>query len=88
MAGDPGVSVLRRDTAAAHAQPGHQDVAHPAGAPTDISTVLDLGPDAQGKRQVRLFELGHDQGLDAAPGYDRATGLGSPREEYLNSFKH
>ena len=63
-------------------------VAHPAGAPTDISTVLDLGTDSQGRRQVRLFELGHDQGLDAAPGYDRATGLGSPREEYLNSFKH
>jgi subtilase family serine protease len=63
-------------------------VAHPAGAPNDISTVLDLGIDAQGRRQVRLFELGRDQGLDAAPGYDRATGLGSPREEYLNSFKH
>jgi subtilase family serine protease len=63
-------------------------VAHPAGAPADISTVLDVGPDAQGKPQTRLFELGHDQGLDAAPGYDLATGLGSPREEYLNSFKH
>lgn len=63
-------------------------VAHPAGAPADISTVLDLGPDAQGRRQVRLFELGHDQGLAAASGYDLATGLGSPREEYLNSFKH
>ncbi|MEY9934959.1 subtilase family serine protease [Catenulispora sp. GP43] len=63
-------------------------VAHPAGAPADISTVLDLGADAQGRRQVRLFELGRDQGLAAAAGYDLATGLGSPREEYLNSFKH
>ncbi|WP_194920464.1 S53 family peptidase [Catenulispora rubra] len=63
-------------------------VAQPAGAPSDISTVLDLGTDAQGRRQVRLFELGHDQGLPAGPGYDLATGLGSPREEYLNSFKH
>lgn len=63
-------------------------VAHPAGAPADISTVLDLGTDGQGKRQARLFELGHDQGLAAAAGYDLATGLGSPREEYLNSFKH
>lgn len=63
-------------------------VAHPAGAPADISTVLDLGPDAAGKPQVRLFELGHDQGLAAASGYDTATGLGAPREEYLNSFKH
>jgi subtilase family serine protease len=63
-------------------------VAHPAGAPRNISTVLDLGTDGQGKRQVRLFELGRDQGLPAATGYDLATGLGSPREEYLNSFKH
>ena len=63
-------------------------VAHPAGAHADISTVLDLGIDGRGKRQVRLFELGHDQGLAAASGYDLATGLGSPREEYLNSFKH
>ncbi|MBS2536614.1 S8/S53 family peptidase [Catenulispora sp. NF23] len=63
-------------------------VARPAGAPADISTVLDLGTDQQGKRQVRLFELGHDQGLTAGAGYDLATGLGSPREEYLNSFKH
>ena len=63
-------------------------VAHPAGAPADISTVLDLGIDAQGRHQVRLFELGHDQGLPAVAGYDLATGLGSPREEYLNSYKH
>ncbi|ACU69793.1 Peptidase S53 propeptide [Catenulispora acidiphila DSM 44928] len=63
-------------------------VAQPAGAPSPISTVLDLGADAQGTRQVRLFELGHDQGLAAASGYDVATGLGSPREEYLNSFKN
>jgi subtilase family serine protease len=63
-------------------------VDHPAGAPADISTVLDLGTDGQGQRQVRLFELGHDQGLAAGPGYDLATGLGTPRGEYLNSFKH
>jgi subtilase family serine protease len=63
-------------------------VAHPAGAPADISAVLDLGPDAKGKARIRLFELGHDQGLSAGPGYDLATGLGSPRAEYLESFKH
>ncbi|NUP46797.1 MAG: S8/S53 family peptidase [Catenulispora sp.] len=62
-------------------------VAHPAGAPADISAVLDLGPDGQGKARVRLFELGHDQGLPAAPGYDLATGLGSPHAGYLEGFK-
>ncbi|GAA2035126.1 S53 family peptidase [Catenulispora yoronensis] len=63
-------------------------VAHPAGAPTIISAVLDLGPDAQGKARTRLFELGSDQGLPAGPGYDLATGLGAPRAGYLESFKH
>lgn len=62
-------------------------VAHPAGAPADISAVLDLGPDGEGKARIRLFELGHDQGLPAAPGYDLATGLGSPHAGYLEGFK-
>ncbi|NUR61553.1 MAG: S8/S53 family peptidase [Catenulispora sp.] len=60
---------------------------HPPGAPADISAVLDLGPDAHGKARIRLFELGHDQGLPAATGYDLATGLGSPHAGYLRSFK-
>ncbi|NUR25722.1 MAG: S8 family serine peptidase [Catenulispora sp.] len=70
-------------------QPVFTDVvAHPPGAPADISTVLDLGPDEKGKPRIRLFELGHDEGLPAGPGYDLATGFGSPRAEYLESFKH
>ncbi|MBW8803345.1 MAG: S8/S53 family peptidase [Catenulisporales bacterium] len=63
-------------------------LAHPDGAPADISAVLDLGPGDKGHRRVRLFELGHDEGLPAEVGYDLATGLGSPRAAYLDSFKH
>ncbi|MFL6110496.1 MAG: protease pro-enzyme activation domain-containing protein [Catenulispora sp.] len=62
-------------------------LAHPDGAPADISAVIDLGRGAKGERRVRLFELGHDEGLPAAAGYDLATGLGSPRAEYLDSFR-
>ena len=60
---------------------------HPPGAPATISAVLDLGPDAQSKARIRLFDLGHDQGLPAATGYDLATGLGSPHAGYLRAAK-
>ena len=62
-------------------------VDHPAAAPSVISAVIDLGTDPNGHRKVRLYELGQDNGLHAEPGYDLATGLGSPRAEYLDSFK-
>lgn len=62
-------------------------LAHPDRAPADISAVIDLGPGTKGERRVRLFELGHDEGLPAEAGYDLATGLGSPRAGYLDSFK-
>jgi hypothetical protein len=62
-------------------------VDHPAGSPAVISTVLDLGLNTDGTRKVRLYELGQDNGLSATPGYDLATGIGSPRAGYIRSFK-
>jgi subtilase family serine protease len=61
-------------------------VDHPAAAPNPVSTVLDLGSNADGSRKVRLYELGQDHGLSAVAGYDEATGLGSPRKAFLTSF--
>ena len=59
-------------------------VAHPDGAPPVISSIfVGLNPD--GTKRVRLIEFGQDNGLTATPGYDLATGLGSPRENYLTS---
>jgi hypothetical protein len=63
-------------------------VDRPAAAPDPVSTVLDLGLNDDGTRKVRLYELGQDHGLSAAAGYDRATGIGSPRLEFLKSFQN
>jgi subtilase family serine protease len=62
-------------------------VDHPAGAPQDLSTVLDLGLNPDGTRKVRLYQLGQDNGLSAAPGYDLATGLGSPSFRFIDGFR-
>ncbi len=48
--------------------------------------VRDYGAAAGNLRYV-LFTLGQDYGLNAAPGYDDATGLGSPDNAYLRWFR-
>lgn len=54
-----------------------------AGAPPAV--VRDYGPEAGDLRYV-LYSLGEDFGLPAGPGYDAATGLGSPSPAYLGWF--
>jgi hypothetical protein len=40
-----------------------------------------------GSLRVRLVAFGRDYGLAATKGFDNATGVGSPTEAYLNSFR-
>jgi hypothetical protein len=49
------------------------------------ATVVDLGDDAAGRHQARLYQLGDDGPLATGPGYDDVTGLGSPSLSYLRS---
>jgi subtilase family serine protease len=58
---------------------------HPGGA--TFAAVIDEGKSA-GVQQGDLFTLGSDWTLQATPGYDDVTGLGSPTASYLESFRH
>ncbi|WP_344662479.1 S53 family peptidase [Catenulispora subtropica] len=51
------------------------------------ATVVDLGEDAAGRHQARLYQLGDDGLLATRPGYDDVTGLGSPSLSYLRSWR-
>ncbi|MFC1416375.1 S53 family peptidase [Streptacidiphilus cavernicola] len=52
-----------------------------------LSAVFDAGT-IDGALRVRLVAFGRDYGLTAVKGYDVATGVGSPTEAYLKSFKN
>jgi hypothetical protein len=63
---------------------------HPAAAGTGPLTVVrDYGPSptaqapSDDQQRYVLYALGRDYGLHAVPGYDDATGLGSPSPAYL-----
>ncbi|MFD9126624.1 protease pro-enzyme activation domain-containing protein [Kitasatospora sp. NPDC059571] len=62
----------------------HDVTDRPAGGPTAV--VQDLGA-AAGDLRYLLYTVGQDYGLHAAPGYDEATGLGSPNAAYLRWFR-
>ncbi|MEY9965232.1 subtilase family serine protease [Streptacidiphilus sp. MAP12-16] len=51
-----------------------------------LNAVADFGV-IQGSLRVRLVAFGRDYGLAATKGFDNATGVGSPTEAYLNSFR-
>ena len=51
-----------------------------------LSSVADLGV-VSGSLRVRLVAFGRDYGLAATKGFNNATGVGSPDENYLLSFK-
>ena len=53
---------------------------------TPLSAVADFGI-ISGSLRVRLVAFGQDTSLNAVPGYDDATGVGSPTAAYLDSFK-
>jgi subtilase family serine protease len=50
-----------------------------------MSNVVDEGMDG-GKLSAGLVAFGQDTSLNAVPGYDDATGVGSPTAAYLRSF--
>ncbi|PYC78127.1 serine protease [Streptomyces tateyamensis] len=52
-----------------------------------LGNVVDLGV-VNGSLRVRLYKIGADFGLKATPGYDTATGLGTPGKGFLSSFLH
>ncbi|KIE24307.1 hypothetical protein LK08_25695 [Streptomyces sp. MUSC 125] len=74
-----------------HARLFHDVTDHPAEAgPQPVTVVRDEGPDTDtstGEQRYLLYTLGHDFGLNARPGYDDATGLGSPAPGYLRWFR-
>jgi subtilase family serine protease len=51
-----------------------------------LNSVADMGV-VSGSLRVRLVAFGRDYGLAATKGFDNATGVGSPTEAYLNSFR-
>jgi hypothetical protein len=54
---------------------------------TPAATVVDLGVDGGGAHQARLYQLGDDGLLSTGVGYDDVTGLGSPSQSYLRSWR-
>jgi subtilase family serine protease len=61
--------------------PAYHDVTgDPLGPGTELDAVL---PDGLGSGQPELVTFGMDLGLAAAPGYDNATGVGSPSQHYF-----
>ncbi|MFJ4929864.1 protease pro-enzyme activation domain-containing protein [Streptomyces sp. NPDC088736] len=77
--------------ALAHAHLFHDVTDRPAAAGSrPLTVVRDEGPDTDtstGEQRYLLYTLGHDFGLHARPGYDDATGLGSPTPGYLRWFR-
>ncbi len=51
----------------------------------NVWPVYDTGVPGSGTTYF-VFTFGHDLGLSAAPGWDDATGLGSPNGRYLSAF--
>lgn len=56
------------------------------GPGSPLADVVDLGRDAAGVHQARLYRLGDDGPLAASLGYDDVTGIGSPNGVYLHSW--
>jgi subtilase family serine protease len=54
---------------------------------TPPAQVVDLGVDGKGAHQARLYQLGDDGLLSTGVGYDDVTGLGSPSQSYLRSWR-
>lgn len=54
---------------------------------TPPAQVVDLGVDGKGTHQARLYQMGDDGLLSTGVGYDDVTGLGSPSQSYLRSWK-
>lgn len=52
-----------------------------------LSNVVDFGLSADGTLSAGLVAFGQDTSLNAVRGYDDATGVGSPTEKYLRSFR-
>ena len=52
-----------------------------------LNAVFDNGLNSDGSVDAALVAFGRDYGLVATKGFDNATGVGSPTENYLNSFK-
>ncbi|WP_330333092.1 S53 family peptidase [Streptomyces sp. NBC_00536] len=59
----------------------------PAAGPGPLTAVRDYGPSDDETQRYVLYALGRDYGLHASPGYDYATGLGSPSPAYLQRFR-
>ncbi|MFI1091579.1 protease pro-enzyme activation domain-containing protein [Streptomyces sp. NPDC020917] len=53
---------------------------------TPLSNVADFGV-ISGSLRVRLVAFGQDTSLNAVRGYDNATGVGSPTEDFLRSYR-
>lgn len=53
---------------------------------TPLSNVADFGV-INGSLRVRLVAFGQDTSLNAVPGFDNATGVGSPNLWYLESYR-
>ncbi|MGW3631639.1 hypothetical protein ACWD7F_15965 [Streptomyces sp. NPDC005122] len=51
-----------------------------------LNAVYDAGV-IDGLLRARLIGFGQDTSLNATKGYDNATGVRTPTENYLNSFK-
>jgi hypothetical protein len=61
----------------------HDVTDNPLGAGTEITMVDQLHPGSS----LTVSVLGHDSSLHATPGYDDATGVGSPSRDYLDSYR-
>jgi subtilase family serine protease len=64
-----------------------QSTYHDVQAAAKQYVVIPLQPSATGAVRAALFSIGDDYGLQAGPGYDDATGLGSPTAKFLKSFE-
>ncbi|WP_329121125.1 S53 family peptidase [Streptomyces sp. NBC_01465] len=69
--------------------PAFRDVTDqpPAAGHGPLAVVRDYGPSDGDQQRYILYTLGRDYGLHAGPGYDYATGLGSPSPAYLQRFR-
>jgi hypothetical protein len=59
----------------------HDVTGHPAGQPQVIEGIHEFASDPT---QGQMYRAGQDSSLSGAAGYDTATGLGSPADDYLS----
>ncbi|MEW2548557.1 S53 family peptidase [Streptomyces sp. NPDC047002] len=68
----------------------HDVTDHPLGAGQDIAVVRNDYTDTQDPTspvKTSIRTLGHDSSLSATVGYDDVTGVGSPADSYVQSYK-